>query len=74
MENDFVKSKFATRADLYEAKSIHLEKQRDTLLQATKQILRAVESNNNGAYQGEAILCPFYRDMLKNIINEIEGE
>jgi len=44
------------------------------LLNVLEQILRASESDNNGAYMGEAVLCRYFTSAAKYAINKARGE
>ena len=44
------------------------------LLDVLKHILGASESHNNGAFMGEAVLCGYFTDRARFIIQKAEGE
>lgn len=44
------------------------------LLDCLERILNASESDNNGAYMGEAVLCKYFTTMAKSIIAKAKGE
>lgn len=43
------------------------------MLDLLERILRAHASGNNGAYMGEAVLCPIFAEMARDVLNKVKG-
>lgn len=51
-----------------------LHKAAPKLLEFVKKISKCHESGNNGAYMGEAVLCPMFASMAKDLISKAESK
>ena len=62
-----------TRDSANSAENANLIAWAPMLLKLLAEILRAHDSGNNGAYMGEAVLCAYFADYARDIINRIDA-